>query len=212
MIRIDGQNWARKEYFDFFSQFDEPFFGIVTDIDCSAAYNNAKNKKHSFFAYYLHKSLVAINQIPEFKYRIVDDGIVLYDTINASPTIGRDDGTFGFGFIPYHEDFSVFNDHLTTEIHRIQNSTGLGLNNNIYRNDVIHYSSVPWIKFTGLTHARNFKFADSIPKISFGKASEIGTKRVMPISINVHHGFTDGFHVAKYVDLFQQKMNSKFAE
>jgi hypothetical protein len=31
-----------------------------------------------------------------FKYRIAEDNVYVYDQINASATIGRADGTFGF--------------------------------------------------------------------------------------------------------------------
>jgi chloramphenicol O-acetyltransferase type A len=33
-----------------------------------------------------------------------------------------------------------------------------------------------------------------------------GRKR-MSMSVHVHHGLMDGFHVGNFIDLFQQKMN-----
>ena len=39
---IDISNWNRKEHFEFFSAFDEPFFGITTPIDCTIAMKKAK--------------------------------------------------------------------------------------------------------------------------------------------------------------------------
>jgi chloramphenicol O-acetyltransferase type A len=53
-----------------------------------------KEIQTSFFIYYLHKTLEAVNHIECFKYRIAEDNV--YDQINASATIGRADGTFGF--------------------------------------------------------------------------------------------------------------------
>ena len=55
---LDQSTWNRKEHFDFFRKFDEPFFGIVTEIDCTKAYQISKEKKQSFFAYYLHLMLI----------------------------------------------------------------------------------------------------------------------------------------------------------
>jgi len=52
---IDTENWNRKEHFDFFSKMASPFFGIVTEVDCTKAYKKAKENENSFFAYYLHK-------------------------------------------------------------------------------------------------------------------------------------------------------------
>jgi chloramphenicol O-acetyltransferase type A len=206
---IQREKWGRREHFEFFSQFDEPFFGIVANVDCSVAYKYSKQKGISFFVYYLYQSLLAANKIEEFKYRIFEDQIILYDMINASSTIGRSDGTFGFGFVEYNEDVEAFNKALIAEKERIQSFSGLGLNENVRRVDTIHYTSIPWIHFTELTHARNFKTSDSVPKISFGKAQNEKDKLMMPVSINCHHGLVDGLHVARFLEFFQDLLNQK---
>src|SRR5688572_3656585 len=105
---IDTATWIRKDHYAFFSQFEEPFFGITASIDCTTAYRYAKNRKLSFFLYYLYQALKAANTIENFRYRIVDKKVVLFDVINASPTIHRADGTFGFSYIDYNEDEELF--------------------------------------------------------------------------------------------------------
>ena len=96
---IDVNSWKRKEHFNFFSKMASPYLGIVTEVDCTDCYAYAKERGHSFFATYLHKSMIAVNAVEELKYRLVDDKIVVFDTIHAGSTIGREDGTFGFAFI-----------------------------------------------------------------------------------------------------------------
>jgi chloramphenicol O-acetyltransferase type A len=91
------------------------------------------------------------------------------------------------------------------EIERVQNSTGLVPA--ISGENVIHYSSIPWINFTALSHARAFSFPDSCPKISFGKMTEENGKKQMPLSVHVHHALMDGYHVGQYLDLFQTLLN-----
>ena len=34
---IDYNNWIRKEHYEWFKNFDEPFFGVVSEVDCSIA-------------------------------------------------------------------------------------------------------------------------------------------------------------------------------
>ena len=99
--KFDIENWPRKEHFEFFSQFEEPFFGLVTKVDCTKAYAKCKENGFSFFLYYLHKALVAANHIENFKYKIEDGEIFVYDQIATTPTVGRNDGTFGFSY-GYH--------------------------------------------------------------------------------------------------------------
>ena len=41
-LNID--NWNRKNHYHFFSQFDEPFFGVTVNVDCTKAYELSKKK------------------------------------------------------------------------------------------------------------------------------------------------------------------------
>ena len=206
---LDKSTWKRREHFEFFSQCDEPFFGLVTEIDCTKAYQISKENQQSFFAYYLHKSILAVNLVEELRYRIEGENVNIYEEIHVSTTIGREDETFGFTFIPFHKDFEIFNNSLKEEIAGVRNSEGLRLNENATRKNVVHYSSIPWNTFTGLTHARNYKFEDSAPKITFGKMFQKEDKRIMNIAIYVHHALADGIHIAKYLEFFQKLMNGE---
>lgn len=205
---IDIKNWKRKEHFEWFKNFDEPFFGIVTEVDCSIAYTKSKNENIPFYHNYLHKSLIAANLIEEFRLRIDENDVVLFNRINASATLNNSDNLYSMSFIEYHDDLAEFSKRMKIEENRIIKIKGLGVSENAMRKDVIHYSSVPWFKITGLSHARNYKFNDSVPKITFGKFETIGNKKIMNISINGHHGLMDGSHVANYLKTFQDLLNS----
>ena len=206
---LDLENWNRKEHFaHFFRQMEEPFFGATVEIDCTKAYQTAKSLNVSFFIYYLHKTLVAVNTIENFKYRISEDKIYINNRVDASATIGREDGTFGFSLIEYDPDLKVFEQTASAEIERIQNTTGL-FTREFNDDNVIHFSAIPWLNFTSLSHARSFTYPDSCPKISFGKmiTSETG-KRTISMAVFVHHGLMDGLHLGQFVDYFQELMNS----
>jgi chloramphenicol O-acetyltransferase type A len=205
--KLDVENWNRKEHFLFFKQFEEPFFGATVTIDCTKAYASAKEKKTSFFSFYLYKTLAAINHIECFKYRIAEENVYIYDQINASATIGRADGTFGFSLIVYDPDYTVFEKNVITETERIQTTTGL-FTRNFDQDNLIHFSAVPWLNFTSLSHARSYTFPDSCPKISFGRmiTADDGTK-IMAMSVHVHHSLIDGLQLGQFVDYFQEIMN-----
>ncbi len=203
--KLNIDSWNRKDHFHFFNQFEEPFFGICTTIDCTIAYDKAKEMQESFFLYYLFHSIHAANLIEPFKYRIDNEEVIIHSFINASATINRPNGTFGFSNIVYNASFDTFKINAKKEIERVQCSEGLEAMNT--SENVIHYSSIPWINFTALSHARSFSFKDSIPKISFGKMTEINAKKTMPMSVHVHHALMDGFHVGEYINLFQELMN-----
>lgn len=205
--QLDLTTWKRKEHFDFFQQFDEPFFGVTVEVDCTKAYEASKARHCSFFLYYLYKSLLAANFVEPFRYRIIDGNVWVCDQVNASPTINRPDGTFGFAYMNFEHDFDVFLINAKIEMDRVQNSKGL--EPAMASENIIHYSSLPWIKFTSVSHARSFSFKDSIPKITFGKMTETNGRKLMPVSIHVHHALMDGWDVGQYLEHFQEKMDQE---
>jgi chloramphenicol O-acetyltransferase type A len=133
--------------------------------------------------------------------------VFLFDTVNASPTISRDNGTFGFSYMDYNKNEDVFYEKAREVIQAVQQSEGLVPA--VSGENVIHFSAVPWLNFTALSHARSFTFPDSCPKISFGKVTIQNGQRTMPVSIHVHHGLMDGYHVGVFVEKFQALMNGE---
>ncbi|MHC9538077.1 MAG: CatA-like O-acetyltransferase [Vulcanimicrobiota bacterium] len=203
--RIDLEKWERKEHFMLFMTFDEPFFGICTNIECTKTYQMAKEQNISFFLLYLYRSLEAANDIEVFRYRTEDDGVVCYDCVHASTVVNRDNGTVGFSYITFYRDLPTFLKEAAQAVEIARNETGL--RPAIRNENVIHYTTIPWIQFTSFSHARRFGKLDSIPKIAFGKMYGEGEKLMMPISIHVHHALMDGRHVAEYLERFQQLLN-----
>jgi chloramphenicol O-acetyltransferase type A len=203
--KVDVESWVRREHFKFFNAFEEPFHSVCVRVDCTEAYAAAKRMGCSFFLYYLYQSLAAAQGIENFRYRIVDGEVFLYDRIDAGSTIGRNDGTFGFGRMPYRDTVEDFLVGASAEVERVRAATGLGRPNDV---NLIRYSALPWLDFTALSHARQFSMEDSCPRISFGKMTEAAGRRSMPVSIHVHHALVDGLHVGQFVEAFQERMNA----
>jgi chloramphenicol O-acetyltransferase type A len=199
--KINVAKWERREIYDFFKDYDEPYYGITVDLECSPAYDFAKSNNYSFFLYYLYLVLKAVNQTEAFKYRIEGDELYLYDVINGSATIDRDNGTFGFSYIPYFEDLRHFIDRATEEVIEVRMSDQL-IRQDIGEN-IIHFSSLPWLRFSHVSHPRDYKRRDSIPKVTVGKYYLNGKKRMIPVSVHVHHAVADGLHLGHYFESLQ---------
>jgi chloramphenicol O-acetyltransferase type A len=205
--QIDLATWPRREHFAFFSAFEEPFFGLVADVDVTLGRAEARRLGVSFFLYYLYQALAAANSVPEFRDRIEQGQVYRYDQVHASATIGRPDHTFGFSFLAHQPTLAEFLATAQPEIEAVQQASGLCLNERTGRPDVLHCSAIPWVRFTGLTHARSFQHPDSAPKISFGQAYPHGAGQRMAVAVNVHHALADGYHVGQFLDAFQRLLN-----
>lgn len=201
---LDITTWNRKEHFEFFCQFEEPFFGTTIQFDCTKAYAKSKELGVSFFLYYFHKTIAAANNIENFRYRIQDGKVYIYDKINASSTILRDNKTFGFSEVEFDENLDVFIQNYKKEAIRVQNTSGLFSRE--HGKNIIHFSALPWINFTSISHSRSFTFPDSCPKFSFGKMTEENGKKFMSMSVHVHHGLVDGYHLGLFFEEFERLM------
>ncbi len=203
---LELAHWNRRKLFDFFRGYDSPFFNICTDVDISAFQPFVKRGGLSFFAATLFLSIRAANEIASFRYRLRGERVIVHDVVHAGSTVLNADETFNFCYFDYTPDFSAFARHVATVLTR--NAQTPDLNPHDERDDLIHYSVLPWIRFTSITHARKFKTEDSIPKIVFGKYEAQNGQLRLPISIEAHHALMDGLHVAKYLNLFQKYLQN----
>jgi len=203
---IDLYSWDRREIFSFFNKFEEPFFGITARVDVTRCQEFSSAHNIPFFLAYLFATHKAVNQTEAFRYRILENQVALFDKIHVSSTIGREDGSFGFSFIEWHESLETFISIAQKEITRVRSQSNLFPPEN--RTDVFHFSALPWIDFTALSHARSFTSGDSIPKISVGKVTGPEDERIMSCSVHVHHGLADGRDVGLFLSNFQHNLDN----
>jgi chloramphenicol O-acetyltransferase type A len=203
--KLDIDTWNRKEHFNFFKSFDAPYYGVTIKLDCTHAYSNAKLLGVSFYSYYLHKILAAVNAIPNFRYRIEGNDVFEYDRIDASTTVLRDDHTFGFSNMKFVEDVKEFDAIVKAETKRVKNLAGLLTAPNAI--NAIHFSALPWIDFTSISESSDSRSGDSCAKISVGKLADEDGKKLMPFAVHVHHALVDGYHLGLFLNKLKELMN-----
>lgn len=203
--RIELETWPRKEHFEFFQTYEEPFFSITLEARCDGVLARCNKEGRSKTLALWHGVLAAVNQVEEFRYRVKDGAPVLYDRVHLSPTVLRPDGTFTIAFVPYFEELSEFSKAASEAIDSAKKSRGFGLDPSTRRIDLIHFSTVPWFKFTGVTHARATSEPGSEPKITIGKFGPSPSGGVtIPVAVTGHHGLMDGYHVGRFVETLEE--------
>ena len=75
---IDIETWERKSNYEFFKSLQDPAISITSEVECGGAKARAKAAGQSFFLHYLYAVLRAVNEIPEFRFRIDAEGNVVY--------------------------------------------------------------------------------------------------------------------------------------
>jgi len=206
---IDIQSWRRREHFLFFRDFEEPYFGLTVTLDCTATYTESKQSGRSFYLNYLLKILQCCNEISALRLRMPTTNEVWeYEKVHASSTETKVNKTFGYALIPFHTDYLSFQELAEAEIKHVRDSEGL-FSTSLGaepRLDVIHFSALPWLNFTSVSHARFFSRLDSVPKITVGKCEQHGDRYFMPISLHLHHALADGADAAEFFKALEAKL------
>jgi len=205
--KLDIKSWNRKDHFNFFRSYDNPFFNICSELNVQKLYDFTEKNNLSFFACLLYFSLKAANEVEEFRYRILNEEVVIYDHLNAGTTVLNIDNTFSFCYFDYNPDLKIFNDNVAELLKKTANDNS-GLDPRESELNMIHYSILPWISFSSISHPRKFNTDDSIPKIVFGKYNKKESRLMIPISVDVHHSLVDGLHVGNYLKLLQKLFNN----
>jgi chloramphenicol O-acetyltransferase type A len=200
-MHILNQNgWRRRATFAHFRAFEQPFFNVCTEIDITElkAWVATQHHKSLFLAYH-YLALRAINRIEEFRHRLQGDDVVVHDTVHGSTTVLRDDDSFAFADLVLLDSWDAFATQAARTIAQARDPEG-AFTPTHGTTDVVHFSTLPWIRFTSLSHPQGLADHTGIPKISFGKLSRDAGRFMLPLSVEVHHALVDGVHVGRMVE------------
>lgn len=200
---VDIDTWERKGNYEFFLNFQNPTISITSEVECEGAKVRAKTAGESFFLHYLYAVLRAVNEIPEFRFRIDGDGRVVYfDTVDIlTPIKIKDNGRFFTIRLPWNANFETFYSSAKEIINAIDpNGDPYEMEKVGGKDllDVILLSAIPDLYFTSLTCTQEHRHGSNYPLMNAGKAVLKEGKLVMPIAMTIHHGFIDGHHLTLF--------------
>ena len=203
---LDITNWARRDVFEFFRGFDKPYFDLCARLDVTRLLALLRDRHDvSVSLAYHYFALRVANEIEPFRYRLKEGKVLVYDVIHGGTTVLLPNETFALAYFNYDENFGKFIGEAERAVKQVQ--SGDGAFRPSERDDVIHFTVLPWVSFTSFSHARNWKREDSVPKIAFGKFTRENDGFLLPISVEVHHALMDGLHVGRYLARLEEALS-----
>ncbi len=203
---VDIETWPRKTTYEFFKDYEDPFFNFTGNIDVTSVYRFGKSNNLSFSLTTLYYSLVAANEIREFRIRMMDGRLVEFDKIHGTQTILNDDETFSFAYYEMKSDVFEFNRAGREATAKYKKLKTFDVESD--RLDMIYYSVIPWVSFTSFKHAGRHDKSQTVPRIVFGKIFDEGGRKLMPLSVEANHAIMDGYHVGQFFIRFQERINA----
>lgn len=204
---LDTANWARRDVFEFFRGFDKPYFSICTRLDVTnlmALLRDLPDVSVSLAYHYF--ALRVANEIEPFHYRLKEEKVIVYDVIHGGTTVLLPNEAFTLAYFNYDQNFGNFISEAQRSVKEAQSGDGAFRPSD--RDDVIHFTVLPWLSFTSFSHARNWGREDSVPKIAFGKFTKENEHVHLPISVEVHHALMDGLHVGRYLARLEEALSA----
>ena len=211
MREIDIESWPRREHYRFFMGLDYPQYNLCFDVDVSKLVPFCRERGLSFYYALLYCSTLAANAVEAFRYRARGDKVVLHDGLHPSFTdMSKDSDLFRIVTVEMPETLEAFVERAAArsseQVHPFDFTGFEG------RDDLIYYTSIPWVSFTQLNHTITHDREDSVPRLSWGKYREEGgpgcCRFVLPYSVQVHHAFVDGLHIARFKDTLESALNA----
>ena len=154
MKEFDVENWNRKSQYDFFKNYEDPFFNITANLEVANLYTYCKQHNLSFSLACLYVAIKSMNEIMEFKLRFKNGKVYSCDVLHIGSTILNNDDTFSFCYFEYQPTILDFDKKgkAIIENHHKKNkkfeAKEEGLN-------LVHCTTLPWVSFTSFKHARN---------------------------------------------------------
>lgn len=200
---IDIETWHRRELFDFFINYKNPYFNVCLNVDVTKLVSMVRDLPHVRMSSALHYfSLRAANETEPFRYRLQEGKIIVFDVINGGTTVLLPTESFAYAYFDYTIDFEEFVAGMNSSVDDLR--SGDGRLKPTMRDDVIYSTTLPWFSFTSFSHARTPGRGDTIPRFVFGKFIKERDRVMMPFSVEVHHALMDGLHVGRFLTRLEE--------
>lgn len=193
----------RRKHFEYFRSMALPQFNVCAPVavDALLAWLGGHDET-SFTIAMVYLITDAANAVPELRQRIRGDGVVEHDLVHPSFSVETNEtDVFSFCAVPFQQPFGAFEEAAQAQVQRMR--TDPSFEDAPGRDDFLFLSAMPWIAFTGITHASRCPQDDAVPRISWGKYERrcaCEPTRYLPVSIQVHHALVDGRHLGRFYE------------
>jgi chloramphenicol O-acetyltransferase type A len=191
------EEYYRKRQLDFFRGYRVPFYSLTLSLDATEVKRFAESGGWSVYLNLCYFFSRAMQGIDDFRYRLIDDQIVLYDRLDVAATLPAPDGTFSFGYFDYHPDAELFNLGAAAVVNELRGRSSLAERDH---SNWILFTALPKVPFTGFTHARPDDTTDGRPRVAFGRFIEREGRLMVPVGLEVNHLYIDGAALGELVE------------
>ncbi len=198
---IDIQNWSRREFYEHFIHEVACSYSTTVHLDITCL------KEYKLYPSMLWLLTKTVNELPQFRTALTEDGLGFYDDMHPSYTIfNKENKNFSGIWITFDPDYHVFLSSYQADTVKYASSTQFSPKPNRPPNS-FDVSMVPWFSFSSFHINVHNQVNYLLPIFTLGKYFDDNEKRILPLAIQVHHAVCDGYHVGKFIELLQDQIH-----
>jgi len=189
-----------------FQDFLTSRYSMTVKVNAKKTYDLAKKENIPFFNLTSACILETLNEIPEFKWRIVGDNVAEYEKINAVSPIMQNDYTIReIEMEPASEFENIFqwNEYVENKKDNIEDNQYLVEPMKRDEEPIANLSCIPWIDFDSMTNIIASP-NQIMPVISWGKLVD----DKIPVSLTASHVFIFGWHFKLFYEKLEEYLNN----
>lgn len=205
---IDFNTWPRRELFYYFSKMAPTGYSLTVSLEVTRLRKTVKQAGMKFFPTYLWLVTRCLNEQPEFKCAVKDGQLGYYDTLTPLyATMHPETHTISLMWTEYCESFPEFHRRYVENQKKYADHHSVLSRPELPPENAYTVSCLPWVNFNHFAVHSYEKKDYFFPSIEAGRITAEGDRLVMPLSLTCHHATTDGWHVHRFLERLQERMD-----
>lgn len=201
---IDIPSWDRRELYEHFARLKMPHYVVAADIDVTRLLQYKREHRLSFYLSLIYLATKTLNGIENFRLRMKDDQVVLYDRIETNFTHKLPgEKYFRFHTAPFEGSLQEYV-AATTEAMSRQTTLFGGLGD---IPNVAYLSCITTLAATAISNPTIEDAQDAIPRINWGKYVERDGRWTLNVTLTANHRFIDGPHIGLFFNKLQEEID-----
>jgi chloramphenicol O-acetyltransferase type A len=196
--------YYRQKQFDYYRQYRNPFYSMTFELDATALKAFIDHNGYRTYLNLCYFLTRAAQGIEDFRYRLRDGQLVLYERLDPGLTVPAANGGFGWSHFEYDEDVHVFNRRAAAEWPSPDEPADMTPKDH---DNQIYFTAIPGAVFTGFTHTWDDP-SEGAARVAFGQLFERDDRLLVPVGIQVNHIFIDGRALGELTRRAQEEFDS----
>ncbi len=201
--KIDLEQYARKQQFEYFCELTYPYVGLTVNVDITEWLYRLREQKRPFFLSFLYAVTRAANEIPEFRQRIVDGDIIEFERCKSSYTVALDNHAYCYCTVDCNKEYEQFLSYARAEQEKAKQRASLDDEEESV--SLLFISTITAVTYTAIVQPVP-QPADSNPRITWCRYFEQDGRWLIPVTLLCNHALIDGFHMEQFYQKLKEHL------